>query len=205
MDSDMGRWTQHEEDATRLPPGMKRIGYDADRAQYTFCDADGSIWVGAPHEEYGTLTMVKRGNGKGGATAAVERERPGVFAGASATAKHGPGLEVVIPHGNDDGATFHDFLAPHQIASPFSADSRLSSNSNSNPNSATGSRFRNAVRLTTVPAMQNVVNGLRRSVTSAKRPSERGKADSEGYGLLRGDSISVASVAEKTTASEKKN
>nr|GAT58089.1 predicted protein [Mycena chlorophos] len=160
----MGRWTQQEEDAARLPEGVKRVAYDADSARYTFRDNEGNIYVGPPHEEYGTLTMVKRGTGK-----ASESDRPGAF--AESNLKPGLSLEIV-PHANDDGSTFHDFVPPHMIASP------------SSPQPSTPSRFRDAVRRT--GTMQNVVNGLRRSVTSTRKPKPDG--DKDGYGLLRGDS-----------------
>ncbi|KAJ7928986.1 hypothetical protein B0H13DRAFT_1596805, partial [Mycena leptocephala] len=45
----------------RLPEGMKRIGYDADTARYTFCDRDGNTYIGPPHEEYGVLAPVPSG------------------------------------------------------------------------------------------------------------------------------------------------
>ncbi|KAI1803494.1 hypothetical protein F4811DRAFT_524368 [Daldinia bambusicola] len=44
----MGRWSHLDTDEERLPPGVKRIGYDADDQEYTFFDtSDGSIWVGS--------------------------------------------------------------------------------------------------------------------------------------------------------------
>ncbi|KAJ7057198.1 hypothetical protein C8F01DRAFT_940229, partial [Mycena amicta] len=151
----MGRWTQQDEDSTRLPPGVKRIAYDADAARYTFCDEEGNLYLGPPHEEYGVLTMVKRGTG----IKNVEQDRPGAFA------DKGMKLEVV-PHGNSDGSTFHDFVPAHLITSPSSSADSPSNSPNSNPQS----RFRDAARRTGMPAMQSVVNGLRRSVTSARRP-----------------------------------
>ncbi|XP_006453913.1 hypothetical protein AGABI2DRAFT_175659 [Agaricus bisporus var. bisporus H97] len=54
----MGRWTQYDEDAYRLPEGMKRIGYDADSSRYYFQDTDGSFWRGPEGSELGELTRV---------------------------------------------------------------------------------------------------------------------------------------------------
>ncbi|KAJ7787222.1 hypothetical protein B0H14DRAFT_2954706 [Mycena olivaceomarginata] len=54
----MGRWTQYNEDSTRLPVGMQRIGYDADTAQYT---------------NTGVLSLVRTGS-------ADDVERPHAFA-----------------------------------------------------------------------------------------------------------------------------
>lgn len=51
----MGRYTDADSDVERLPDGMKRIGYDADTQIYTYRDADGTLWEGAPGAEYGRL------------------------------------------------------------------------------------------------------------------------------------------------------
>jgi len=51
----MGKWSQYDTDAERLPAGMRRIGYDADTQTYTYGDADGSVWQGAPGARYGTV------------------------------------------------------------------------------------------------------------------------------------------------------
>ncbi|KAF9265248.1 hypothetical protein L218DRAFT_957432 [Marasmius fiardii PR-910] len=34
--STAGRWTQYDEDAYRLPPGLKRIDHDTDTGEYVF-------------------------------------------------------------------------------------------------------------------------------------------------------------------------
>ncbi|KAF8079240.1 hypothetical protein FPV67DRAFT_1403221 [Lyophyllum atratum] len=54
----MGRWTQYDEDAYRLPEGMKRTGYDADTGRYYFQDRDGSIWQGAEGAEFSEMVRV---------------------------------------------------------------------------------------------------------------------------------------------------
>ena len=38
---------------------MRRIAYDADTQIYTYRDADGSLWEGAPGARYGPLTRVE--------------------------------------------------------------------------------------------------------------------------------------------------
>ena len=44
------------QDVERLPPGLVRTAYDADRRQYTFLDTtSGDHFVSAPGEAYGTL------------------------------------------------------------------------------------------------------------------------------------------------------
>ncbi|THU89374.1 hypothetical protein K435DRAFT_865353 [Dendrothele bispora CBS 962.96] len=44
----MGRWTQYDEDEYRLPPGVRRTGYDADTGQYHFSGGGKS----APYSRY---------------------------------------------------------------------------------------------------------------------------------------------------------
>lgn len=55
----MGRWAYLDTDKERLPEGMTRIGYDADTQVYTFRDATGSLWRGAPGCRYGKLFRVE--------------------------------------------------------------------------------------------------------------------------------------------------
>ncbi|KAJ7603634.1 hypothetical protein DFH06DRAFT_1256405 [Mycena polygramma] len=57
----MGRWTQYDEDSTRLPEGMERIGYDSDTGRYYFRDRDGSVWQGAQGAEFSEMTRVSDG------------------------------------------------------------------------------------------------------------------------------------------------
>lgn len=52
------RFAEYDADEDNLPPGMTRIGYDADTETYTFSSADGSIWEGSPGSRYGNLTRV---------------------------------------------------------------------------------------------------------------------------------------------------
>lgn len=40
------------QDASHLPPGMKRVGYDADTERYTFREGD-DLWLGEPRSFYG--------------------------------------------------------------------------------------------------------------------------------------------------------
>ncbi|KAH6875355.1 hypothetical protein BKA58DRAFT_119576 [Alternaria rosae] len=51
----MGRWTDMDSDAERLPQGFERIGYDADTQTYTFRDASGLIYESEPGNRYGEL------------------------------------------------------------------------------------------------------------------------------------------------------
>ncbi|KAF7353714.1 hypothetical protein MVEN_01056500 [Mycena venus] len=51
----MGRWTQYDEDAYRLPEGMVRTGYDADTGCYTFKERGGGTYTGLPGSQYGPM------------------------------------------------------------------------------------------------------------------------------------------------------
>ncbi|CAA9958771.1 hypothetical protein P3342_003681 [Pyrenophora teres f. teres] len=51
----MGRWTDMDSDAERLPPGFERIGYDADTQTYKFRDTDGNIYESEPGNRYSKL------------------------------------------------------------------------------------------------------------------------------------------------------
>ncbi|CDO77271.1 Carbohydrate-Binding Module Family 50 protein [Trametes cinnabarina] len=55
----MGRWTQYDEDSTRLPEGMTRVGYDSDTGRYYFRDRDGSLWEGPQGAQYGEMKRVQ--------------------------------------------------------------------------------------------------------------------------------------------------
>ncbi|KAH0839500.1 hypothetical protein J3R83DRAFT_334 [Lanmaoa asiatica] len=46
------RFSQFNEDAYRLPEGMRRIAYDADTQRYTFRDRSGQLYQSTPGEEY---------------------------------------------------------------------------------------------------------------------------------------------------------
>lgn len=54
----MSRFSRYDTDDERLPEGMTRVGYDSDTQVYTYQDADGSLWEGAPGVEYGQLYRV---------------------------------------------------------------------------------------------------------------------------------------------------
>lgn len=177
----MGQWTQFDEDAARLPEGMKRTGYDADTARYRFCDREGNTYLGPPHEDYGSLTFVGRSTNP----PTHKDDRPQAFA----SGKSNPVLSVdVQPPGS--GQTFHDFLPSHVITSPSSAESTLSDAGEA----TAGSRLRDAVRRATVPAMQNVAKNVRRSATMGKSREK----DQEKTGLLR----SISRASSKLTRSK---
>ncbi|KAJ7507402.1 hypothetical protein B0H11DRAFT_202767 [Mycena galericulata] len=167
----MGRWTQFDEDSTRLPEGMKRIGYDADTSRYTFSDREGNIYMGPAHEEYGFLTLV----GKSTRTPAVVNDRPHAFASEDS----GSDLTVEV-QSPGSASTFHDILPAHLITSPSSGE--YADGIPLTGDGSAGARFRDAVRRATLPSMQNVVKNVRRSATLRK------PRDQEKTGLLRSGS-----------------
>ncbi|KAJ7146512.1 carbohydrate-binding module family 50 protein [Mycena epipterygia] len=59
----MGRWSQYDDDSTRLPEGMRRTGYDSDTGRYYFQDQQGAVWQGAQGAEFSEMTRVSDGAG----------------------------------------------------------------------------------------------------------------------------------------------
>ncbi|KAJ6481848.1 hypothetical protein C8R45DRAFT_1003241 [Mycena sanguinolenta] len=196
----MGRWTHDQEDATRLPEGVKRIGYDADSARYKFCDREGNIYLGPPHEDYGALTLV----GKTSRPPSSSDDRPQAFASEKSRPELSVDVPVHAPPGS--GSTFHDFVPAHLIASPSSAGSTLSSHPGSPL--AGASRFRDAVRRTALPPMANVVNNVKRSVTMLRKPRtkdrdrDRDRGEEERNALLHAPTDLTRSNTTVTTATE---
>ncbi|KAJ6601024.1 hypothetical protein DFH09DRAFT_900466 [Mycena vulgaris] len=70
----MGRWTQHDEDSTRLPEGMERIGYDTDTGRYYFRDQAGAVWQGAEGAEFSQMTRVSDGAGANASSSSYPQE-----------------------------------------------------------------------------------------------------------------------------------
>ncbi|KAK7042243.1 hypothetical protein R3P38DRAFT_2889329 [Favolaschia claudopus] len=176
----MGRWTQCNEDSTRLPEGVTRIGYDADTARYSFCDREGNLYLGPPHEDYGSLTLV----GKTSHQLSATDDRPQAFSPHNDFT-----VEIQV---SPQGSTFHDILPSHLIVSPSSADSTLSS-----PTAT--SRLRGAVlRSAALPSMANVVNSVRRSTTMLRR--NRAK-DNEKNDLLRSPSQASSTTLARSNSS----
>ncbi|RBR20897.1 uncharacterized protein FIESC28_05049 [Fusarium coffeatum] len=54
----MPRVSHFDDDHGRLPPGVKRVGYDEETKQYSFHDGDGRYLQGAPGNDYGPLEEV---------------------------------------------------------------------------------------------------------------------------------------------------
>lgn len=97
------RFTQDNEDATRLPEHMVRVGYDADTSQYTFRDShDGTLYTSEPGSEYGTLHPVAPSN---------TTSRPQAF----------EEIDPESPPSHEDlnaPKTFQEFLPPSLMTSP---------------------------------------------------------------------------------------
>ncbi|KAJ7135219.1 hypothetical protein C8R43DRAFT_621863 [Mycena crocata] len=104
----MSRWTQKNEDLTRLPAGMQRIGYDADSAQYSFRDIEGNIYLGPPHQQYGLLIRLKSSG----------HDRPRMVAhekSNASTPRPRPQFSFRDQTQRASGSTFQDILPAHLI------------------------------------------------------------------------------------------
>lgn len=54
--AEMSRRSRYDEDARRLPEGMKRVGYNSNSQRYTFQDQnDGTFWEGPEGARFGKL------------------------------------------------------------------------------------------------------------------------------------------------------
>ncbi|KAF9078375.1 hypothetical protein BDP27DRAFT_1309491 [Rhodocollybia butyracea] len=164
----MSRFTQYSEDACRLPEGFQRIAYDADTERYTFRDRKGALYQSAPGQEYGKLTPVSDKRAESWRYD-DQYKRPTISA-------------------ESHGTSFHDILPSYAITSA-SPPSSASSGSQENLEISPRSRFIEAAKRSTVPKMQGVVNNLRRSVTSARKPPPVPEKDSDTVGLLRSQSV----------------
>ncbi|KAF5348853.1 hypothetical protein D9756_009704 [Leucocoprinus leucothites] len=111
----MGRWTQYEEDAARLPEGMKRIGYDADTQCYTFQDRyTGALYRSEPGNVYGTLTPVNPSESN------ARTVRPNAFASTD------PAKQRSKSTVNTSISSFDDFLPSSAITAPPPPPSKVS-------------------------------------------------------------------------------
>ncbi|KAJ3716627.1 hypothetical protein C8R42DRAFT_645272 [Lentinula raphanica] len=201
MSTSMSRFTQYEEDASRLPEGFQRVAYDADTQRYTFRDSNGALYQSASGETYGKLTPLSD-------PSRVEAWR------YDETGKARERLEV-----STSKLSFHDILPPHAItsarssSSPTSPSTPTSSNSDSSypsPSSLSPrARFVEAARRSTLPKMQGVVHNLRRTVTLAARKqsgsgvSPEKEENEEKIGLLvRSQSVVSSHSSVMTTQTQ---
>ncbi|KAH6633782.1 hypothetical protein C7974DRAFT_358435 [Boeremia exigua] len=51
-------YRDNDDDASRLPEGYERVGYDADTQVYTFKSPEGELYESAPGNRYGELWPV---------------------------------------------------------------------------------------------------------------------------------------------------
>ncbi|RDB28149.1 hypothetical protein Hypma_001393 [Hypsizygus marmoreus] len=195
----MGHWTHFEEDAFRLPEGMKRIAYDADTKRYTFRDSHGVLYQGAPEEDYGTLTPMS--------DVGLD-SRPGAFE------SDGPVPKPLFINPDAAPSTFHDILPANLITSPSSSkDARNKSMWSPTSSKATGegdrsaprARFNGAVWKAALPKMKGVADSLRRSVTPARRKSSPGTEEAQNSspgGSANNNPTSISSKSPVSTNSK---
>ncbi|TFK75745.1 hypothetical protein BDN72DRAFT_954890 [Pluteus cervinus] len=200
----MSRFNRYEEDIHRLPSGWKRISYDADTRVYTFRDEKGALYQSAPGEEYGILTPISR-NPPG-----TTSTRPGAFDESNS--------DNITPKrtGGRRGTTFQEMLPPAAIASSPSPVHSLSRSFSLGKRGtpATSDRsphrtlFVEAVKKSTLPKVHVVVQNLRRSVTSARKPpssTARGQPPAneseDTAALLRRSSRASSNITRSTSLS----
>ncbi|KAF9011967.1 hypothetical protein BDQ17DRAFT_1345202 [Cyathus striatus] len=176
----MGRWTQYEEDASRLPEGFMRVGYDAETQRYKFKDRYGKLYQSELGAAYGTLTPIADPSTR------AARERPGVFEDPTCI------RPTTLSTSPTAIKTFQDFLPPESIATspPSPSDSPPTKH-------ASKDQFVSAVRRTALPKMHGVVTGLRRSITTARKQYAPIVEDQRG--LLRSDSVASSATASRST------
>ncbi|KDQ32748.1 hypothetical protein PLEOSDRAFT_1015367, partial [Pleurotus ostreatus PC15] len=143
----MGRWTQYDEDAYRLPAGIKRTAYDADTGVYTYRDGNGQTYVGSPHQRYGTLRPISQ------PPASTRPIHPLPIDKAP--------LSVDTKSPGPAPKSFADILSPDQVTS---ASPMRDGRSPTSPKS----RFIDAVRRAAAPKMLDVVH---HTTTTSKRES----------------------------------
>ncbi|KAF9485658.1 hypothetical protein BDN70DRAFT_795490, partial [Pholiota conissans] len=145
-------------DAYRLPEGFKRTGFDADTRRYHFRDSRGVLYQSEPEMEYGPLTPVES------TRSAMDVVRPGAFLTSLSANQRTPSLSPP----QSTPMTFHDILPPELITSSTLSDANEHrSRTSSKP---PREKFVEAVKKSGLPKMQGVVNNLKRSVTSMRRP-----------------------------------
>ncbi|KDR77281.1 hypothetical protein GALMADRAFT_96032 [Galerina marginata CBS 339.88] len=187
-----GRWTQYEEDSSRLPEGFKRIGYDADTKIYTFRDANGVMYQGKPGLDYGTLKP------KPGTNEVMDHERPSAFESSLLRRS-----SLSAPDGSPPPKTFQDILGPELITSSTMSGGRVSPPSS--PTFKPRAEWIKGVRKSALPKMQGVVHTLRRSMTSVRkarsssvssefRSNSSDPHEDETKGLIRDGSTSTFSL-----------
>ncbi|PPR05931.1 hypothetical protein CVT24_006653, partial [Panaeolus cyanescens] len=145
-------------DSARLPPGFKRVSYDADTQQYTFKDSDGQLYKGEPGAEYGVLTPMS-------GSLSVEQTRPSAYA-----TSHSRSQSLPYPPGGPP-KTFQDILPPELITTSSLSQQHHNHSKIGGSNGKAREQLMNAVRKSTLPKMQNVVHNLRRSMTTMKKSS----------------------------------
>ncbi|KAK7460796.1 hypothetical protein VKT23_008725 [Stygiomarasmius scandens] len=156
----MGRWTQYEEDTSRLPEGLRRIGYDSDTERYIFEDRNGKRYYSAPGSMYGKLTPAAD------CMNTFDASRP----------------KLNLPSTGVPASSFHDILPATLITSPTSPG-LSSSDLRKNPSHT----FREAARKAAKPKMLGVVKSLGRSLTSPPRKSKQN--EDEAALLLRSQTV----------------
>ncbi|KIY71334.1 hypothetical protein CYLTODRAFT_450828 [Cylindrobasidium torrendii FP15055 ss-10] len=157
----MGRWTQFDDDHYRLG-GLKRTAYDADTRTYTYTDPKtNQKFVGVPGTDYDIAGPLRK---------EPIFDRPGGYADDSVTPR-----SRTVPA--KEPSMFREFVSNGRItaAAPPPPEGHQPA----------FSRFTEAARRTALPKVLDVVEGLKRSATSARASYDQ---HNEKRALLRNGS-----------------
>ncbi|KAF8911366.1 hypothetical protein CPB85DRAFT_651391 [Mucidula mucida] len=153
----MGRWTQYDEDKYRLN-GLRRVAYDADTQTYIYADENGQRYLGVPGSQYDIASPLRDN---------PAADRPQAFD----TGRPKPTLDLKsLP------TTFQEFLPASAITTPTTSGTKANGSSSSSGHSG----FFDAARRAALPKIAGVVDGIKRSATTAPK-----SAHDEKRSLLR--------------------
>ncbi|KAF7969136.1 hypothetical protein HWV62_28262 [Athelia sp. TMB] len=218
----MGRWTQYDEDAYRLPEGFTRTGYDADSQTYFFTDTKtGKQYHSGPRQRFGVLAPTSSDSSNSqermfapSRARTIQRKFDGSTNSASgssdtfgregslARAKTVSGCKPSRKQAEESTAThvrsFSDFLPATSIT--FATDSKpLPSIPPKNPRSSSpelpGDRFRRLVRLGTMPRLSNMGSLVRRTM-SRKRGGREQQTTGEDEPVEKSTLLHTKSLSE---------
>jgi len=164
----MGRWTQFDEDSSRLPEGVTRVAYDADTHRYTFRTDNGELLIGRPGEVYGKMSPLSDSIGH------VDDEG-NIHVCPPSPSKNGQ----TSPQTRGRAKSFRDIIdssyigtapeSPAESSRSQILSGRGDKGAEGDPTASIG-KLAQVVRRNTLPRMQNVARqAMRRTGTISKR------------------------------------
>ncbi|EGO04186.1 hypothetical protein SERLA73DRAFT_67899 [Serpula lacrymans var. lacrymans S7.3] len=180
-------WTQHNADSCCLVEEITSIAYDADTGRYTFRDRLGHLHESAPHAEHRGLAPV---------SSRIFPYR------RVTTEQRNSNLHAKFKFTTGQPETFNDILPSAFAASPLYVDRSpkgTGSHFSASAKNPTKGRFTDALAKSTVPAMQNAMEGVMKWLKSVanRRRIMTGRVTDEKSFLLSLDESIHKSDAEK--------